>query len=205
MAKPRKELTLKQELFAQRFVETGNASESYRQAYEAEDWSSEAVNVEASRLCRHPNVSPRIKHLQQLALKRHEVTFDRMVSEYAKLAFLDIRKAFTPDGDLRPIVDLDDDTAAAVAGVEFEEIFDRGKEGREHVGRIHKIKLSDKRGALDSLSKLLGFVRASDSASVAVAPPLIINTNVDRPNKTAEPGVPEPEPLPSTGGGSPVR
>ena len=39
---------------------------------------------------------------------------DRVLTEYAKLAFLDIRKAFDEDGNLKPIHELDDDTAAAI-------------------------------------------------------------------------------------------
>jgi phage terminase small subunit len=149
-------LTIKQERFAQKYVELGNASEAYRQAYDADKMSPEAINVEASRLVAHPSVSLRIKSLEYLRLKRHEVTVDRVVSEYGKIAFLDIRKAFTEDGDLKAIVALDDDTAAAVAGVEFEEVFEQDGRKRVHVGRIHKIKLSDKKGALDSLAKFLG-------------------------------------------------
>ncbi len=72
------------------------------------------------------------------------------------MAFLDIRKAFTEDGELKPVADLDDDTAAAVAGFEFEEVFELSKGRKEHTGRLHKIKLSDKKAALDSLGKFLG-------------------------------------------------
>ena len=51
------DLTIKQERFAQRYVELGNASEAYRQSYDAEDMSDEAIRVEASRLLDNPNVS----------------------------------------------------------------------------------------------------------------------------------------------------
>jgi phage terminase small subunit len=88
------------------------------------------------------------------------VTIDRVVSEFSKLAFLDTRMAFNEDGDLKSIVFLDDDTAAAIAGVEFDEVFEMnyetGKGKRNIVGRIHKIKLSDKIKALEGLAKFLG-------------------------------------------------
>ena len=54
----------------------------------------EAVAVEACRLQKNPNVALRIEELRDLHRKRHEVTVDRVIAEYAKLAFLDIRKAF---------------------------------------------------------------------------------------------------------------
>lgn len=149
-------LTIKQERFAQKYVELGNATEAYRQSYDAENMAPETINNEAYVLLQHPEVAARIEKLEDLRRKRHEVTIDRVVSEYSKLAFLDIRKAFTEDGDLKSIVTIDDDTAAAIAGVEFEEVFEQDGRKRVHVGRIHKLKLSDKKGALDSLSKFLG-------------------------------------------------
>ncbi len=167
----RSELTPKQEKFAQRLVETDKPSESYRHAYDAENMSDEAVAVEAHRLQDNPNVALRIEELRQLHLKRHEVTVDRVVAEYAKLAFLDIRKAFDENGNLKPITEMDDDTAAAIAGLEVEvrRVADETEEeleGQPHGGalkrqhsataRLHKIKLTDKKGALDSLARHLG-------------------------------------------------
>ena len=149
-------LTIKQERFAQRYVEHGNASEAYRQSYDAADMAPETIWTEASLLLKNPQVARGSKVLNELALKRHEVTVDRVVAEYKKIAFLDIRNAFTEDGELKAIVSVDDDTAAAIAGVEFEEVFEQDGRKRVHVGRIHKIKLSDKKGALDSLAKHLG-------------------------------------------------
>lgn len=149
-------LTPKQEKFVQRLVETDRPSESYRHAFDAENMSDEAVAVEACRLQKHPNVALRIDHLRKLHLKRHEVTVDRVIAELAKLAFLDIRKAFDEAGNLKPIHELDDDTAAAIAGLEVEDLYEGRGDSREHVGRLHKVKLTDKKGALDSLARHLG-------------------------------------------------
>lgn len=164
-------LTPKQELFAQKYIETGVASEAYRQAYATENMMAKTVWEEASRLLADPKVSARVNELKALHLKKHEVTIDRVVREYAKLAFLDIRKAFDEHGNLKPIHDLDDDTAAAISGLEVEvkrttESPDEELEPQPHGGglrrqhattaRLHKIKLSDKKGALDSLAKHLG-------------------------------------------------
>jgi len=148
-------LTPKQEKFAQVYVETGNASEAYRQAYNAKKWTENAVAVNACKTLGLANVSLRVNELKARQLEKHDVTINRVVSEYRKLAFLDIRRAFDDEGNLRPIQDLDDDTAAAIAGLEFEEVFERDGATRNHVGRIHKLKLSDKIRALDSLAKYL--------------------------------------------------
>jgi phage terminase small subunit len=159
-------LTPKQELFAQKYVELSVASDAYRLAYNAQDMSPEAIHVEASRLLQNPKVAPRVEELESLRLKRHQVTVDRVVAEYSKLAFLDIRKAFDEEGRLKPIQELDDDTAAAISGLEVEALFEGKGAEREIVGRLHKIKLSDKKGALDSLSKYLGI--ATDKVTVTM-------------------------------------
>ena len=51
---------------------------------------------------------------------KQERSPEQQRSEIAKLAFLDIRRAFNPDGSLKQINELDPETAAAVAGIEHE-------------------------------------------------------------------------------------
>lgn len=149
-------LTVKQEKFAQRYVETGNASEAYRLSYDASEMKPESVNRTAKELLDNPKITSRVEELQELARKRHQVTVDRVIAEYAKIAFLDIRKAFGEDGDLKPIHEIDDDTAAAIAGIESEAVFEGSGRDRERVGTLKKIRLVDKKGALDSIARHLG-------------------------------------------------
>lgn len=171
------QLTVKQEKFAQKYVELGNASEAYRQAYDAENMAPETIHNEAHILLKHPEVAARVARLEEMARKRHEVTVDRVIAEYAKLGFLDIRKAFTEDGKLKPIHEIDDETIAAISGIEVEELYEGRGDDREHVGRLHKIKLSDKRAALDSLAKHLGIftekVEVTGKGGTPLIPPAI--------------------------------
>jgi phage terminase small subunit len=74
-------LTIKQERFCMVYVETGNASEAYRQAYNAENMSNEAIWVEGSRLMDNPIVSLRIEELKKGHVKRHELTIDDLVKQ----------------------------------------------------------------------------------------------------------------------------
>lgn len=77
--------------------------------------------------------------------RRTEITQDRVLIEVARLAFLDIRKAFDAEGNLKAIHDLDDDTAAAISGIEvLESVSENGS-----VTRIKKIRLADKRASLE--------------------------------------------------------
>lgn len=75
------DLTLKQEKFCQFYIETGNASASYRLSYDAENMSPDAIYQEASTLKEHPQVSLRIKELKEEHAKRHEVTVDSITLE----------------------------------------------------------------------------------------------------------------------------
>ena len=74
-------LTIKQEKFCMVYIETGNASEAYRQAYNTGKMSNDAVNVEASRLMDNPTVSLRLEELKNKHAKRHEITVDTLLAE----------------------------------------------------------------------------------------------------------------------------
>lgn len=74
-------LTIKQEKFCMVYIETGNASEAYRQAYNAENMTQNAIAVEACRILDSPNISLRIKELKSGHIKRHELTIDDLVAE----------------------------------------------------------------------------------------------------------------------------
>ena len=75
-------LTLKQEHACQAYiVNSGNKSEAYRAAYNAENMSMEAVNVEACRLFKNPNVALRVLELQESHRERHNVTVDSITTE----------------------------------------------------------------------------------------------------------------------------
>jgi phage terminase small subunit len=57
-------LTAKQEAFILAYLETGNASEAYRRAYNALRMNAATVNREAHSLLEHPKVAPRLKDLR---------------------------------------------------------------------------------------------------------------------------------------------
>lgn len=74
-------LTLKQVRFCRAYIETGNASESYRRAYDADDMSDNAIRVEACRLLQNPNVALTIEKMQAQAVERHLITVDSLIAE----------------------------------------------------------------------------------------------------------------------------
>lgn len=76
-------LTEKQEAFALAYVETGNATEAYRRAYDVAENSRDSwIYVEAAQLLDHPKIAPRIVELQELADKVASYSLKRAVDEY---------------------------------------------------------------------------------------------------------------------------
>ncbi len=74
-------MTPKQEQFARLYVETGNASEAYRQAYNADNMKPETVTNEAYKLLQDPDISAMVDDLKAEARQRHAVTVDDLLSE----------------------------------------------------------------------------------------------------------------------------
>lgn len=87
--------------------------------------------------------------------KKLNLTRERVLEEYAKVAFMDIRKIFTVDGGLKPIQDIDEDAAGALAGIESYD--EKSGDGEESLGTNRKVKVWDKVKALDSICRVLGY------------------------------------------------
>jgi len=76
-------LTTKQEAFALAYVETGNAAEAYRRAYDvAPDAKDSWIYVEALQLLDHPRIGPRIAALKEQALRLAGYTVHKAAEEY---------------------------------------------------------------------------------------------------------------------------
>lgn len=78
-------LTPKQEKFCQKYLELGNASEAYRQSYNAEKMKPETVNRKAKALIDNGKIAARIDELKAKIEKRHGVTVDALVEKLGKL------------------------------------------------------------------------------------------------------------------------
>ena len=57
-------LTAKQEKFCHKYIETGNASEAYRQAYSTKRMKMETINNNAYNLLKRSDITARVKELQ---------------------------------------------------------------------------------------------------------------------------------------------
>lgn len=176
------DLTDKQQRFVEEYIIDLNATQAAIRAGYSEDSAKQIGSENLSK----PDIQDAIEKLRDKISKKCEVTVERVLKEYAKLAFLDIRKAFDENGNLKPISELDNDTAAAVSGLEFEDVYDGVGRDREKVGILRKVKLSDKKGALDSLGRHLGMFKDKVELTGKDGNPLqTINTTTEFPTPEA--------------------
>ena len=140
-------VTPKQARFVDEYLIDLNATQAAIRAGYSEKTSRQIGEQNLTKLVIKEAIAERMKAREQ----RTEITQDRVLKELARLAFLDIRKAFDESGNLKHIKDLDDETAAAIAGMEVSEI----NKGDEQIGNLKKIKLSDKKGALELIGRHL--------------------------------------------------
>ena len=154
----------KQKIFVQEYLIDLNATQAYIRA----GYTGKGAEVSACKLLTNPKVSEAIQKAIAAREKRTEISQDRVLKEYAKLAFLDPRKFFDEDDNLKRIVDLDDDSAAAVAGMDIQVRFTKNEEDELVQDTVKKIKLVDKKGALDSVAKHLNMFEKDNNKKITV-------------------------------------
>lgn len=73
--------SIKQETFAQKFVELSNATKAYKSVYAVDKMSDNAIHVEACRLLKNPKVALIVDKLKRAIADKHEITVDLLVLE----------------------------------------------------------------------------------------------------------------------------
>ena len=152
-----RQLTSKQETFAQQVAVGSNKSDAYRFAYSAsKNQSDKTVWENSSKLASNAKVAPRISELKERIAEKAVLTGALALSEAMRIARFDVRQLFNENGALKPISEIDDETAAAIQSIEvFEQYSGRG-ENRVLVGRTKRYKMADKNAALEKLFKHFG-------------------------------------------------
>jgi phage terminase small subunit len=74
-------LTPKQEAFCLAYIETGNASEAYRRAYDASNMKPESINRKAKELIDNGKIAARVAGLQEVAAERAIVSVLSLTEE----------------------------------------------------------------------------------------------------------------------------
>lgn len=147
--------TPRQKRFADEYLIDMNATKAYfRAGYKASNESVAAAC--ASRLLRNAKVSSYIRQRQEILSKRTYIDQERIIREYARIAFYDIRKAFDESGCYKEIKDLDDDLAASISRFKVRQTYAGSGARRKSIGKIVSMNFMDRRAALYDLGRHLG-------------------------------------------------
>lgn len=98
-------------------------------------------------------VLARVKELREQITNSEIASARQTLIEASRIALFDPRKLFREDGSPKPVSELDDDTAAVLAGLDVHEEYAGSGEDRVFIGYTKKYKLADKNAALEKLFK----------------------------------------------------
>jgi len=148
-------LTPKQSAFTAEYLVDRNATQAAIRAGYSE---KTAQRIGFENLTK-PVIAKVIEQAIKIQSERTKVTADKVIAEYAKIAFADVRSFIDPGGKTKSIHDLSKDDSAAIKD------FERTADGST------KIKLHDKLKSLDSLAKHLGLLQP-ETAEMGQVPSL---------------------------------
>lgn len=118
-------------------------------------YSAKTAEKIGSENLRKPEIAAALSEQMKKREEKVGLTAERVLLELARIATFDPRKLFDDDGMPIHISSLDDDTAAAICGIEVVTVgnADHG------LGQITKYKISDKNTAIANAMKHLGLLK----------------------------------------------
>lgn len=157
-------LTPKKRQFALEYLVDLNAAAAARRA----GYSPKTSDRTGYDLLCDPEVAELIRVAQEERVRRTQITADMVVREIARIAFLDPRGFYRPDGSLKPTADWTDEQAAAVCSIESAEE-QQGSGDDRATAIVRKIKFWPKVDSLKLLAQHLGIIdRTKAGVSVNV-------------------------------------
>lgn len=185
-------LTPREEKFCLSYLVDFNAT---RAASEA-GYVGKQMNVVGWKLLQRPRIQKRIHKLREEMEGGFNVTRERIAQELSKLALLDPKGFLDANGAVKSIHDMGDERLS-ITGFEVEKEPDRWEfdefgemvlvPGKKSV--MTKVKVSEKRAALEALNKMMGYNAAdklafTDPKGKGVIP--VINLNIVHPKEEDE-------------------
>jgi phage terminase small subunit len=143
-------LNPKQQRFVAEYLIDLNATQAAIRA----GYSKKTAKAQGSRLLTHVDVAAAVASGAQKQLQTADLTAARVLEEYRRLAFCDLRAFFDEHGNMKAIKDLDAEQGAVLAGMEV--VIKNAEAGDGVIDRIHKFKVWDKTKALGDLAKYFG-------------------------------------------------
>lgn len=166
-------LTQKRETFARLYVEYGDASKAYREAFPAsQKWKDAAVHVAASRLLSDAKVSLRIEELKKKRSQKLDISENRVLAEIAAIAFSDVGELADEQGGFKGLKNLNPATRRAVKSVRFKRYIEGKGEEAQQV-EIIQVDMHPKLPALERICEIKGI-----TAPKGTEKPVSVTVNV---------------------------
>lgn len=145
-------LNPRHKLFADLYIKNGrNGSKAALDAGYAEN----SAPFTASEILARPEVKEYVNSKLEKLSEKIEISAEKILQEYAKIAFYDLRKLYTEEGGLKDINNMDDVSGAVLAGVETHDVFEYIGDQKVNIGTIKKVKVHNKLKALQDLGRHL--------------------------------------------------
>jgi phage terminase small subunit len=135
----------RQQLFVQEYLKDLNAAAAGERAGYAHP------NMAGPRLMVNDGVKAAVAAGLARTAEASAATVERLERELQRIALADPRRLYNPDGTLKSVPELDDETTAAIASVEVTEELEGRREARRLTGFTKKVKCWDKRAAIVGL------------------------------------------------------
>jgi phage terminase small subunit len=148
-------LSLKQARFVAEYLVDLNATQAAIRA----GYSRRTANEQGARLLAKASISHAVQERQAKRLGKLDITADRVLAELARIGFSDIREWFDETGRLKPLGDLGDNAARALASVKVLREKYTTKEESTTEETVIEVKAWDKVAALDKLARHLGLLK----------------------------------------------
>lgn len=143
-------LTAKQQRFVEEYLVDLNATQAAIRA----GYSAATAQEQSSRLLSNVMVSDAVTALKAKRSERTRIDADWLLTRLADEVEADLSDLMDDDGRLKPVHEWPAIwRKGLVAGIEVEDLWEGRGEAREHVGRLHKVKLSDRVKRLELIGK----------------------------------------------------
>lgn len=183
MPKPLAKLSPQHHLFVLNYVARPSSATA---AYIAAGFSPGGAKQSASRMLADPLIKAEVSRLMGEKFKALHMDVDEILARTASLARVNAADLFDELGNLKPIHDLEEHHALAIAGVDVQEITTGSGETAKVVGSLKKVRLRDPMPALRLLAEHKKLVRNPDEGMNALASALADRLNQARMRRKAK-------------------
>lgn len=148
------ELSHKELVFAQKYVELGSAASAYRFLYP--DCADSTSFQQGSKYLRKPHVRAKIREIQQQAVIEQDITIRKIARAFSQEAFADRTAVYADDGTIKPIAEWPDELRNLIVSVKC----------HKDTGKIIEVKFERSHDAKKILAQWRGMI-GSDLAVIS--------------------------------------